>query len=466
MDILLTTFKSLSTQYALQKNLKVKEELVAKAKKLESDGFVASLLEKNKFGEFGILHAMLFCFLQPVSELLSDSLKAGLKKIGDSASLQSFEDFVANKGKNGEGKLSKDVEFSQSNAKLVRLNKGKKIYPEKGKRNVLITSALPYVNNVPHLGNIIGCILSADVFARYCRLMGYNTIFVCGTDEYGTATETKALEEKTSPKEICDKYFEIHRKIYEWFDCDTELFGRTSTPKHTQITQEIFLDLQKQGNTYEKVIEQQFCLSCQRFLADRYVAGECPMCHYGDAKGDQCDGCGKLINAVELIKPKCKICSATPEVRESKHIFIDLPKITPDLKKWVDKQQVDGGWSYNASFFTNNLLNEGLIGRCITRDLKWGTPIPRDDYNDKVFYVWFDAPIGYLSITANYLGAETEDWRKWWQNPEEVELFQFMGKDNTTFHTVIFPSTMIGSKQPFTLLKTISTTEFLNYEID
>lgn len=153
-------------------------------------------------------------------------------------------------------------------------------------------------------------------------------------------------------------------------------------------------------------------------------------------------------------------------MRESKHIFIDLAKITPDLKKWVDKQSKHGQWSNNATFFTNNLLNEGLHGRCITRDLKWGTPVPHDDYKNKVFYVWFDAPIGYISITGNYLGAENDDWKQWWQNNDNVELYQFMGKDNTTFHTVIFPSTLIGSKMPWTMMKTISTTEFLNYEID
>jgi len=199
------------------------------------------------------------------------------------------------------------------------------------------------------------------------------------------------------------------------------------------------------------------------------VAGECPMCHFPDAKGDQCDGCGKLINAIELINPKCRAkagCTATPEVRSSKHIFIDLAKITPDLERWVKKQSADGKWSYNATFFTNNLLKEGLHGRCITRDLKWGTKIPLEEYKDKVFYVWFDAPIGYISITGNHLGAKTDDWKKWWMNPDEVELYQFMGKDNTTFHTVIFPSSLIGTKEPWTMMKTISTTEFLNYEID
>jgi len=149
-------------------------------------------------------------------------------------------------------------------------------------------------------------------------------------------------------------------------------------------------------------------------LADRFVAGECPFCHFPDAKGDQCDGCGKLINAIELINPRCKLCNATPIVKTSKHIFIDLAKIQPELEKWVAKQSVDGEWSNNATFFTNNLLKEGLHGRCITRDLKWGTPIPLEEYKNKVFYVWFDAPIGYISITANYLGAETDDWKAWW----------------------------------------------------
>lgn len=151
-------------------------------------------------------------------------------------------------------------------------------------------------------------------------------------------------------------------------------------------------------------------------MADRFVRGQCPnkACSYPDAKGDQCDGCGHLINAIELINPKCSLCGAKPEVRESQHIFIDLAKISPDLSKWIEKQSVDGKWSYNAKFFTEKLLKEGLHGRCITRDLKWGTPIPRDDYKDKVFYVWFDAPIGYISITGNYLGADNEDWRKWW----------------------------------------------------
>lgn len=167
----------------------------------------------------------------------------------------------------------------------------------------------------------------------------------------------------------------------------------------------------------EKIVEQQYCNTCEHFLADRFVSGTCPMCSYPDAKGDQCDGCGKLINAIELINPRCRYqptCTATPVPKKSKHIFIDLAQIQPDLQKWVEKQSVDGGWSQNATFFTNNLLKEGLHERCITRDLKWGTPIPHPEYKDKVFYVWFDAPIGYISITGTYLGADTDDYKKWW----------------------------------------------------
>ena len=221
----------------------------------------------------------------------------------------------------------------------------------------MITSALPYVNNVPHLGNIIGCILSADVFARYCRLRDYNTVFICGTDEYGTATEIKALNEGMTPQEICDKYHTLHKRIYEWFDCDTELFGRTSTPVHTKITQEIYEALDKAGLVYSEEMEQ---LKCETHgpLADRYVKGTCYHCGYEDAGGDQCDGCTKLIDASKLINPRCSICDTQATKHVSKHIFLDLKNITPELEEWVNKSK--GNWSDNAIGTTNNWLNEGL----------------------------------------------------------------------------------------------------------
>ncbi len=380
-------------------------------------------------------------------------------------------------------------------------------------KNVLITAALPYVNNVPHLGNIIGAVLSGDVFARYCRLRGYETLYVCGTDEYGTATETKALEEGISCGELCEKYFKLHGAIYDWFGISTDIFGRSSTPKQTAITHEIFAALYGNGYFFEEAVEQTFCEACARFLADRYVEGTCPHCKYVDARGDQCDACGKLLNTTELIAPRCKVCRTAPVLRWSNHLFLDLTKLQPLCQAFVDKQALAGKWSANSTAISKAWLTEGLRPRCMTRDLRWGTPVPIAGFEDKVFYVWFDACFGYISITANY----TDEWRAWWQcNQREtdgsvrppVELYQFMGKDNVPFHTVIFPSTLLGTSTaagedssveargagvggvqgeaeeatsaqagrgqegsieaieqcPWTLLHHISTTEYLNYE--
>eukprot|EP00741_Cyanophora_paradoxa_P012558 tig00020614_g12135.t1 len=333
--------------------------------------------------------------------------------------------------------------------------------PQAGRRNVLVTSALPYVNNVPHLGNIIGCVLSADVFARYCRLRGYNVIYMCGTDEYGTATETKAQEMGVSPKQICDHYHAIHRDIYQWFDIAFDNFGRTSHPKQTVIAQDIFKKLEAKKLLLEQSMEQLFCdKGCNKFLADRFAEGTCPFCNYADARGDQCDACGKLMNPAELKNPRCKTCGKPPVLRSTQHLFLDLPTISPRLKEWIDSASVKGFWSANSLQLTQAWIRDGLKPRCITRDLKWGIPVPNERFQDKVLYVWFDAPIGYISITADY----TEDWQKWWQSPEEVELFQFMGKDNVPFHTVIFPSCLLGTGEGWTKLHHISTTEYLNYE--
>ena len=361
---------------------------------------------------------------------------------------------------------TKKVEYYESNAKLVRPNKGQPVLEDDSKKNILITSALPYVNNVPHLGNIIGCVLSADVFARFMRLMGYNTLYVCGTDEYGTATETKALQEKCTPQQLCDKYHALHKEIYDWFDIDFDTFGRTSTQFHTDITQEIFLDLQKNNCIKKEEIEQYRCNKCNITLSDRYIYGTCYHgdCKYEKARGDQCDQCGKLCNALELINPRCKLCNNPPEKFKSYHYFLNLPNVETELRQWIDKASVEGKWTQNSRAITTGFISEGLKERCITRDLKWGVPVPGDDpdMKNKVFYVWFDAPIGYLSITANLVGKE--NWKKWWHNPDHVKLFQFMGKDNVPFHTVIFPSTLIGTKINWTLLHHLSTTEYLNYE--
>lgn len=328
------------------------------------------------------------------------------------------------------------------------------------KKKILITSALPYVNNIPHLGNIIGCVLSADVFSRYCKIAGYDTLFICGNDEYGTTTETKALEEGITPKELCDKYNKIHEEIYKWFEIDFSFFGRTSHPKQTEIVQDIFLKLHKNGYISEDILIQPYCEHDKMYLADRFVEGICQNCGYEKAKGDQCENCGKVHDPADLKEPKCVLCGKSPVFRETKHLFLELNKLRPALEKWIDVTSKKGKWSNNAISITKGWLDQGLQKRCITRDLKWGIPVPLKGFEDKVFYVWFDAPIGYISITA----AKFDNWEEWWKNPKEVNLYQFMGKDNIPFHTVLFPSSLIGTGDKWTLLKTISSTEYLNYE--
>ena len=323
----------------------------------------------------------------------------------------------------------------------------------------LITSALPYVNNIPHLGNLMQ-VLSADVFARFCRSRGYETMYICGTDEYGTASETRALQEGVTPRELCDHYHEIHKSIYQWFDISFDYFGRTSTPKQTEIVQHIFAECDRNGYITEKETEQLYCPDCHRFLADRFVSGTCPHCGYEGARGDQCEKCGTLLDPTELVDPRCSVCGATPVLRKTKNLYINLPKLLPVFSAWMDKASVDGFWAKNAVQITASWLRDGLQERCITRDLKWGIPVNKPGYEDKVFYVWFDAPIGYISITAN----KTDDWEYWWRDPENTELYQFIGKDNIPFHTVVFPCSLLATGEEWTMLYHMSSTEYLNYE--
>ncbi|MDR0584121.1 MAG: methionine--tRNA ligase [Treponema sp.] len=348
----------------------------------------------------------------------------------------------------------------------------------------LITSALPYVNNVPHLGNLIQ-VLSADAFARFCRLRGYETLYVCGTDEYGTATENRAAEEGVTPQELCGRYHAVHDEIYRWFNIAFDRFGRTSTPIQTEITQDIFKKLDAAGFITEKTVEQLHCARCGRFLADRYIRGVCPHCGSADARGDQCEACGKLLDPTELKEPRCAACGSLPSLKSTRHLYIDLPKIKDRLEAWIKTASEKGFWANNAIRMTQAWIRDGLRERAITRDLKWGIPVPRPGYEEKVFYVWFDAPIGYISITGN-LGAaiaggdissnanrfkaypQFSDWHDfvdyWWKSPDDVELFQFIGKDNIPFHTVIFPSSLLGSGDNWTMLHHMSSTEYLNYE--
>ncbi|KAI6244062.1 Methionine--tRNA ligase, cytoplasmic [Aphelenchoides fujianensis] len=332
--------------------------------------------------------------------------------------------------------------------------------PEAGKRNILITSALPYVNNVPHLGNIIGCVLSGDVFARFCRIRGYQCLHVSGTDEYGTATEMKALKEGTTPEAICAKFYELHKGIYEWFNIDFDHFGRTSTENQTEICQDIFMKLHENGFTSTASTPQLHCPTCDKFLADRFVFGTCPHCGFEDARGDQCDKCAKLLDGVQLINPKCHVCGTTPGVEVSNHIYLTLDKLSPQVEEYLNCAP-SSHWSANAVSIARTWIKTGLEQRCITRDLKWGTKVPLAEFENKVFYVWFDAPIGYLSITKSLLG---DNWTKWWKNPEQVELFQFVGKDNVAFHSIVFPATQLGVNDGYTMIKHLCATEYLNYE--
>ncbi|TDL14426.1 methionyl tRNA synthetase [Rickenella mellea] len=350
--------------------------------------------------------------------------------------------------------------------------KGDVVLPKAGETNVLITSALPYCNNVPHLGNIIGSTLSADVFSRYNRTRNRRTLYICGTDEYGTATETQALKEGITPQELCDKYHALHRGVYDWFEIAFDHFGRTSAPKHTEISQEIYTNLSKNGKLIKQTKEQTYCEGCSKFLADRFVEGTCPNCGADDARGDQCDTCSRTLDAIELINPRCLVNKTHRIVsKESAHMYVRLDEIQPRTEEWIKGSWKAGNWSPNAvinadGHLVDARLKSGLRPSPVTRDLQWGVPVPNLEGQDnqemrgKVLYVWFDAPIGYPSITAAY----TTEWKQWWFNHANVRLYQFMGKDNVYFHTIFWPSIQLGDGRPWTMLHHLSTTEYLNYE--
>ncbi|ODS38315.1 methionine--tRNA ligase [Candidatus Altiarchaeales archaeon WOR_SM1_SCG] len=326
------------------------------------------------------------------------------------------------------------------------------------KKRTLITAALPYVNNVPHLGNVIPT-LSADVYHRFLKLSGHESIYICGTDEHGTRTEIEAAQRNMSPDDYCRELHAKILKLYNWLGIEFDNFGRTSSRENHKLTQEIFLNLYKNNYIFEDTITQLYCKNCERYLPDTYVEGECPHCKSGDAKGDQCDECLKVLEPGELVNPKCKICGSTPEIRETKHLFLDLPKLSHQLENWIN--------STNWTGIIKNLplawIKEGLKPRCITRDLKWGVPVPLDGFEDKVFYVWFDAPIGYIASTAEYAEKTGSDWKPWWKN-NDANVVHFIGKDNVPFHAIIWPSMLIGARDNWNLPSYISSNEYLNYE--
>jgi methionyl-tRNA synthetase len=324
---------------------------------------------------------------------------------------------------------------------------------EENEQTTIVTSALPYVNNIPHLGNMV-CIISADVYTRYLRLIGKKVISILGTDEHGSATQIKALEEGKTPQEICDTYYDIHKKIYEWFNTDFDCFGRTSSKENAQITIDIYAKLKANGYIFEKETMQYFDEKAQLFLPDRFVEGTCPHCAYTSARGDQCDSCGKLLEPHELLNPISQLSKTTPILRKSTHLYLDLPKLHKPLEEFILSKQTT--WSPNAVSIAKSWLTK-LEPRCITRDLSWGIPVP--DLPGKVFYCWFDAPIGYIGITAEH----KKEWYELWHNPQKNRLVQFLGKDNIAFHTILFPAFLLGTHDNYTLLNTISANEYLNY---
>jgi methionyl-tRNA synthetase len=328
---------------------------------------------------------------------------------------------------------------------------------------ILITCALPYVNNVPHIGNIAGSHLPADIFARLCRLAGYDTVFIGGSDEHGTPAEVTAERLGISPKELSDFYFEIHKEIYDWLDISYDNFSRTSLPLHHETTLDFFENIYKNRYISESTLKLPYCENCKRVLPDRYVEGVCPKCKYEHARGDQCESCSTLLNPEELLGSKCAICGEKPKIRETKHLFLNLDKLEPRLKEWIEDKKDE--WTDQVVNLALGWLNEGLKPRSITRDIKWGVKVPLKGYENKVFYVWFDAPIGYVSSTIEWAQkkGEPELWREYWQ--KDARVFNFVGKDNIPFHTLFWPGILIA-RGGYTLPFRVAGLQYLNYEGD
>lgn len=325
------------------------------------------------------------------------------------------------------------------------------------KERRLITSALPYTNNVPHIGNIVGSHFPADIYARYCRLMGHDTVFIGGTDEHGTASEIAAQKYGITPKELCDFFYKIHKEIYDWFEISYDNFSRTSKPIHYETTQEFLNTVYKNGYIIEKTIMLPFCNHCQRQLSDRFIEGTCPECGYDKARGDQCESCSTLLDPIKLKNPKCAVCGLSDiEFKEKRHLFLDLEKLSNPLKKWIKGSKV---WRQQVKSLAMGWIDDGLKPRCITRNLKWGVPVPFKGFEDLVYYVWVDAPIGYISSTKEW---NIKRWREFWQK-KGSKIYHFIGKDNIPFHTIFFPG-MLMANGKYNLPYNVVGLQYLNYE--
>ncbi len=337
---------------------------------------------------------------------------------------------------------------------------------------ILITSALPYINGVKHLGNLAGSMLPADVYARFCRLSGHEVLFICATDEHGTPAELAAAEAGQTVRQYCDEQHEIQKRVGQGFSLSFDWFGRSSNQPNHRLTQHFADMLEDNGLIEERTSRQVYSVDDKRFLPDRYVEGTCPTCGYDKARGDQCDNCGTLLDPVDLKNPYSSVSgSRNVEVRDTRHLFLLQTKMQDQVRKFVDQRAA--GWPNLTTSIAYKWLDEGLIDRSITRDLSWGIPVtrrgkPRPGFENKVFYVWFDAPIEYIGSTVEWAEAKGKpsEWERWWRTDKgagDVTYVEFMGKDNVAFHTVSFPATILGSKEPWKLVDKLKAFNWLNW---
>ncbi|MCL2331105.1 MAG: methionine--tRNA ligase [Proteobacteria bacterium] len=326
-------------------------------------------------------------------------------------------------------------------------------------KKYLITAALPYVNNIHHIGHMVGSYLRADVYARFCRALGRDVLFVCGADEHGTASEIGALKAGLPVEEYVDKYRVLQENAILSYNFSFDLYGRTHTELHKKLVQSLFTRLDAEGLIEERISRQLYSIDDGIFLADRFVEGTCPKCGNTRARGDQCDsGCGVLLDALELINPRSAVSGSTNiETRETKHLYFRASAMADKLREWIDSRV---GWPKIALSIANKWLDEGLRDTPITRDIKWGIPVNKPGYEDKVFYVWFDAPWGYVSISQ---AARPDAWETWWKN-DNCHYTQFMGKDNVAFHAVFFPEQQLAMNDNWKTVDSLSAVNFLNFE--
>jgi methionyl-tRNA synthetase len=327
----------------------------------------------------------------------------------------------------------------------------------------LITSALPYINGVKHLGNLVGSMLPADVYARFLRAQGEEVLYICATDEHGTPAELAAAELGLEVAEYCRLQHELQASLGRRFELSFDHFGRSSSAQNRELTQRFGGRLKEQGFIDERSTRQMYSLADERFLPDRYIIGRCPHCGYDRARGDQCENCTRLLDPTELIEPRSAISGSSElEVRSSRHLFLLQSKLVDELRTWLESKT---DWSLLARSIGLKWLDEGLDDRSITRDLKWGVPVECAGFEDKVYYVWFDAPIEYIGATKEWAAARglPDKWRSWWYEANDVTYVQFMAKDNVPFHTVGFPCTLIGSREPWKLVDHLKAFNWLTY---